>query len=349
MKFVERQDAFEVLSLAWAAGENAFFIGPPGTAKTLTAEVFAKKLQIEQFFQYQLSPYTTVDEVFGPIDIRAFKEGKLRRKVEGFAPTAELIFFDELFKANNALLAALLDFILYKRYQAEPPAYMPARFRSVIAASNEIKKECAALYDRFTLRAEIGDVSDSAFTLMLKGEGEEPQIKHLNGTAPNGTAPSDVQVPEEIYNLFAQLRTELREQGVSYISPRRWVKGVEVVKTAAALDQCSEVEPRHLTALRFVLWSDVQERQKVETTIFHVCLPEIAEAREIVAELEKLLSETSPSDTGKNTEIAARIKSAQAALNKKLQRGTKELQPYIDRLKLMYVDVLENRLNLTMP
>lgn len=344
MRFVERQDAFEVLSLAWAAGENAFFIGPPGTAKTLTAEEFARKLTIKNYFQYQLSPYTTVDEVFGPIDIRAFKEGKLRRNVDGFAPTAELIFFDELFKANNALLAALLDFILYKRYQAEPPAYIPARFRSVIAASNEIKKECAALYDRFTLRAEVGDVSDSAFTQMLKGEGEEPQIKYIDGTAP-----SDVQVPEEVFNLFAQLRAELREQGVSYISPRRWVKGVEIVKTAAALDRCTEVEPRHLTALRFVLWSDVQERQKVETTVFHVCLPEIAEAREIVAELEKMLSETSPSDTGKNTEIAARIKSAQAALSKKLQRGTKELQPYIDRLKLMYVDVLENRLNLTIP
>lgn len=344
MKFVERQDVFEVLSLAYAAGENAFLIGPPGTAKTQTIEAFASMVGVNNFFHYQLSPYTSSDEIFGPIDIRAFKEGKLRRNVEGFAPTADFIFFDELFKSNNALLAALLDFILYKRFQAEPPHYVPARFRSVVAASNEVKKECAALYDRFILRAEVGDVSDSAFVTMLKGEGELPQIKSLDGVEP-----SNVEIPEEIYGLFAQLRAQLREQGVSYISPRRWMKGVEIVRTTAALDRCEEVEPRHLTSLRFVLWSDVQERQKVETAIFHICLPEIAEAREIVAELEKLLAETPPSDTGRNSEIAARIKAAQAALAKKLQRGTKELQPYVDRLKLMYIDVLENRLNLTMP
>ena len=38
-------------------------------------------------------------EVFGPLSLQALERDELRRKVEGFLPTADVAFLDEIFKA----------------------------------------------------------------------------------------------------------------------------------------------------------------------------------------------------------------------------------------------------------
>ncbi|WP_298269602.1 AAA family ATPase, partial [uncultured Bradyrhizobium sp.] len=60
---------------AVVAGEHAVLIGPPGTAKSALIRMFARLLQAN-YFEYLLTRFTEPNEIFGPVDIAAFRDGR---------------------------------------------------------------------------------------------------------------------------------------------------------------------------------------------------------------------------------------------------------------------------------
>ncbi|MCA9605466.1 MAG: AAA family ATPase, partial [Myxococcales bacterium] len=87
--------------IASIAGEHMVLIGPPGTAKSALIRMYAKLIQAT-YFEYLLTRFTEPNEIFGPIDIQAFRSGEYQRRMEGMLPQAEIVFLDEVFKANSA-------------------------------------------------------------------------------------------------------------------------------------------------------------------------------------------------------------------------------------------------------
>src|SRR5205823_4014261 len=143
-----------------AAGEHMLLVGPPGTAKSALVRLFARLIDA-RYFEYLLTRFTEPNELFGPVDIRAFREGTYTRRTERMLPEAEIVFLDEIFKSNSAILNSLLTLLNERRF-ANGGSTVSVPLLSMFGASNEVPNDdnLAALFDRFLLRV-VSDNLDS--------------------------------------------------------------------------------------------------------------------------------------------------------------------------------------------
>src|SRR5436309_3008424 len=153
--FVNKQEIIDLMVVAAVAQEPLLLVGPPGTAKSDLAVKFKDALGVEEsdYFEYMLTRFTEPSEIIGAIDIKELREGKYIRRKEGKLPTAKLVFLDEIFKSNSAILNILLTIINERKfYQEGKPEAVP--IKGLSAAANEVPEqgELAALKDRFVLK-----------------------------------------------------------------------------------------------------------------------------------------------------------------------------------------------------
>ena len=134
--FLGKDEVIRLLLISVLAGEHAVLIGPPGTAKSALIRTFSKLLSA-RYFEYLLTRFTEPNEIFGPVDIAAFREGRYERRVEGMLPQAEVVFLDEVFKSNSAILNALLTLLNERRYTSGG-VVMRCPLLSAFGASNEV-------------------------------------------------------------------------------------------------------------------------------------------------------------------------------------------------------------------
>ena len=86
-------------------------IGPAGTAKSALSVELAKIVQGTEYFQWLLTRFSTPEEVFGPLSLKDLEQGVYKRNTTTKMPEANLVFLDEIFKANSAILNSLLTLI----------------------------------------------------------------------------------------------------------------------------------------------------------------------------------------------------------------------------------------------
>jgi len=143
------------------AGEHVVLIGAPGTAKSFMVHSLAKLLNAK-YYRYLLTKFTDYSELFGPVDITALAQGVYKRKWSAIIE-AEIVFLDEIFKANSAILNALLS-MLQERiiYDSTTGEAKEVKLWTAIGASNEVpsEEELQALYDRFSIRVFVDYLSD---------------------------------------------------------------------------------------------------------------------------------------------------------------------------------------------
>jgi MoxR-like ATPase len=158
---IGHEDFIKALMLATVSGEHIVVIGPPGTAKSYAVRLFAKLVNAN-FYQYLLTKFTSFDEIFGTVDIISLSKGEFRRNWSRII-NSEFVFLDEIFKANSAILNALLS-LLQERVVYDPMSGSPVetRLHTAVGASNETPEdpELQALYDRFAIRVFINYLED---------------------------------------------------------------------------------------------------------------------------------------------------------------------------------------------
>jgi MoxR-like ATPase len=274
--FVGKQPLIDLMTVSAVAQEPLLLVGPPGTAKSDLVLKFKDALGLGEsdYFEYMLTRFTEPSEVLGPIDIAQLREGRYIRRERGKLPTARLVFLDEIFKSNSAILNSLLTIINEKKfYQDGMP--VPVRLKILFAATNEIPEhtELGALKDRFCLKAACRSVQDEHFVELLDlglrmqthrdlnqkpwAEGHarlEDFLKaHRYLTILMGRE-DDRHVyfkEENLRELRRVLKTLVREDKV-FVSDRKIIKLYRLLRTRAWILHGGAVERQDLELLSFL-------------------------------------------------------------------------------------------------
>ena len=266
---VERDVAVRLALLAALSGEHLLLIGPPGTAKSLVARRLHLAFTDATCFERLLTRFSVPEELFGPLSIKGLEEDRYERLTESYLPAASIAFLDEIFKANSAILNALLT-LLNEREFDNGARRERTPLMAVVGASNELPdgEELDALFDRFLLRLRVDPVSKDGFPdlLNLRGEAapEVPEALRLTKADLDRVrkAAGDVRVPEDVAALLCDLREWCAAEEIP-VSDRRWRKVVKLLQTSALTNGREAASIWDCWLLQHCLWSNAEDRMKI--------------------------------------------------------------------------------------
>jgi MoxR-like ATPase len=275
-KFLGKDEVIRLLLIATIGGEHAVLIGPPGTAKSALIRMFARLLQAH-YFEYLLTRFTEPNEIFGPVDIAAFREGKYQRRTEGMLPESEIVFLDEVFKSNSAILNALLTLLNERRYTSGGQV-LKCPLLSCFGASNEVPTDetLTAIFDRFILRIRSDNLDAYHFQDLLE-KGMQHEIMGLTDAAVQPLASAReiqelhrgfaqrMRFREEFFSAYKGLIFQIRAEGVS-VSDRRVVKLLKLFAASAFLDGRAEPDAGDFFVLKHI-WNNEDQAAILESIV----------------------------------------------------------------------------------
>ena len=262
--FVGKDNIVDLLGICLVAKENAFLLGPPGTAKSAVVRMLSSSIKDGKNFEYLLTRFTEPSEIFGPFDIRKLKEGDLVTNVEGMLPEASLVFLDEIFNANSAILNSLLMALNEKVFRrGKQIINLPVL--TFVGASNLLPEEetLEALLDRFLIRVKCDNVDPELLEQVLiagwnldkRSAEEKPQI--------TPEAIMEIQKKARQVNLnpiqkdYLNLVHSMRNAGIK-VSDRRAVKFQNLIAASAYISGREEAIVSDLWVLKYT-W-DTEEQ-----------------------------------------------------------------------------------------
>ena len=274
----EKDTEIAMALLAAIAGESVLLLGPPGVAKSLIGRRIKLAFTGARAFEYLMSRFSTPDELFGPVSIGRLKADDVyERRVEGYLPTADIVFLDEIWKAGPAILNTLLT-LMNERLFRNGNSEVAVPIKLLIGASNELPaagEGLEALWDRFLVRMVIGPVRSEASFRQLVGCDGEPDTAPLPSISEDEflswrAAIAQVKVSEEVFEALAFLRKGLASLRLSekvtravYVSDRRWKHIVHLLRASAFLHGREVICIADLPVLRHCLWNETEEIEAV--------------------------------------------------------------------------------------
>lgn len=286
----EKDEAIRLALLSAVAGESIFFLGPPGTAKSMiSSRIHHAFKEGTKYFEYLMNEFSTPDEIFGSVKLKGLDEGIYEKNTSGYLPEANIAFLDEIWKSGPAILNTLLTIINEKKFRnGNKLEKVPLQI--LLAASNELPKEKAgleALYDRFIIRTMVNPVSlenEKSFFDLCESSGKELVIPE--SMKPNLLTIEEVQtwsekingtiLTDKIKDVIMEIRRELEvknqeknreEKEKFYVSDRRWKKIIHLLKTSAFLCDRTEVDLMDMQLITYCIWNTPKQRDEVKSIV----------------------------------------------------------------------------------
>jgi MoxR-like ATPase len=269
-RFLDKEELIRLLLVALIAGEHMLIVGPPGTAKSALVRHLARLIDA-RYFEYLLTRFSEPSELFGPVDIKAFRDGIYVRRTGSMLPEAEIVFLDEIFKSNSAILNSLLGVLNERRFFTGSTT-VKVPLCSLYGATNEIPNDeaLAALFDRFLIRA-MSDNLDSFHFLGLLERGVQAEVAQASGADErlqplvslvdvrrvHGRMDNLLRFPDEFLARYKGLLFQIRSEGVS-VSDRRAVKLLKLFAANALLDGRDVVNDGDFFVLKHI-WNSVDQ------------------------------------------------------------------------------------------
>ena len=324
----EKETEISLSLLAALAGESIILLGPPGVAKSMVARQLKNAFRDAHSFEYLMSRFSTPDEIFGPVSIQKLKTSDTyERAVDGYLPTADVVFLDEIWKAGPAIQNTLLTVINEKIFR-NGNREMRLPLKLLVAASNELPAKgegLEALWDRFVIRIESRPIKmEKNFRAMLlevksslEVKSEERRVKNstdlFEDTISDEQIGADVSissaeyaewsqaidkigVKEEVLDAISRIRKALRALNVDeaaerrniYVSDRRWKNIVRLLRTSAFMQDREEVDICDLLPIYHCLWQEPEERDAIRSIVIRSLFAPFADK---LVEMKKALAE----------------------------------------------------------
>ena len=267
--FLERDELIDGALVALLAAQHVLVIGPPGTAKSMLADEVCRRLGGARYFQWLLTRFTTPEELFGAVSLKALEADDYRRLTTHKLPEAHIAFLDEIFKASSSILNTILTLMNERRFHnGREVAEVP--LLTLFAASNELPEddELLALHDRFLLRFVV-DYLDEDFRFLKLLQAGPVAARTMLPLAALDQARAEagaLPVPGAVLRAMTDLRRELRAKNV-IASDRRWAQAVGVLRAHAWLAGRDAASEEDVPFLEHVLWRDPAERAVVRTAV----------------------------------------------------------------------------------
>ena len=316
----EKNTEISLSLLAALAGESVILLGPPGVAKSMVARQLKTAFKDARSFEYLMSRFSTPDEIFGPVSIQKLKTSDTyERAVEGYLPTADVVFLDEIWKAGPAIQNTLLTVINEKIFRnGNREMHLPLKL--LVAASNELPAKgegLEALWDRFVIRIESrpikleknframlleshADFSGSTGVLGHADFADNADFSDLKITAEEYAEWAEkickIGVKEEVLDAISAIRKSLRAVNVDeaaerrniYVSDRRWKNIVRLLRTSAFMQDREKVDICDLLPIYHCLWQEPEERDAIRSIVIRALFSPFAEK---LVEMKNALAE----------------------------------------------------------
>jgi len=313
---IGHEEYSRALLLALVAREHVVLISPPGTAKSYMVHLLSKLLNAK-FYKYLLTKFTDYSELFGPIDISSLASGRYRRNWSDIV-RADIVFLDEVFKANSAILNSLLSMMQERTvYDPMTGQAMEVKLWSLVGASNEVpsEEELQALYDRFAIRVFSDYLSDDAMLLKAietrwLGDGSvEPvagmeDVKILHEYAIKLITARIKQLGDHLYKIYhlnaVPLIKSLRSKGV-------------LISDRTVIEKLPKLYASYLAIFGVTM-------DNVMNAIYDL-LPYLASDRSQLSDIKKVIEES----LGEVAELASKLEEAKKMIRGGHLRGALEM------------------------
>ncbi|NHN25744.1 AAA domain-containing protein [Flavobacterium jejuense] len=273
--FIGKNEIVDLLGICLLARENAFLLGPPGTAKSAIVRALSNGIEDGKNFEYLLTRFTEPNEIFGPFDIRKLKDGELVTNTEAMMPEASMVFLDEIFNANSAILNSLLMALNEKIFRrGKETKKLPALM--FVGASNLLPEDEAlnALLDRFLLRVKCDYVDpDLLNEVLLAGWKLENKTAETTPTI-KADEVRELQAATRKVDLasirkeYVDLIHSLRNAGIN-VSDRRAVKIQNLIAASAFICGRDTAILSDLWVLKYI-WDTEEQVEVLEGIVNHV-------------------------------------------------------------------------------
>ena len=343
-RFVEKDVEINALLVGLLSREPVIIVGLPGTAKTKLIETLAKMINCK-YFVYLLTRYTEPDEIFGPIDINALREGKYIRIMKNTILDADVVFLDEIFKASSAIRNTLLRILNEKKYTFTSMD-IPVNWLGFYSASNEIStdSEDQALYDRLVIRIFTHYVSATNIKELLM-KGIELEDNYVSPVIMKEEVQELQRIVSERFKMlkndsvldrYIEALMELRMKGIE-LSDRRKIKVLKVATSISVLYGATDVTLDDVAeALRLVAPHSEDDIPKIEEVIARVGLSALGKlSKEIETLITELNNITKKIEEAQSLEEFRQLRQMGTAIIKQLQEKLTQLanrnDPRVDR------------------
>jgi MoxR-like ATPase len=260
---VGQADTVELLLVALFAGGHILLEGPPGVAKTLLAQSFARCLNLD-FGRIQFTPDLMPGDILG-VNLFNFQTG-------GFSVTrgpifCELLLADEINRTPPKTQAALLEAMQERRITLDGKAHPLSERFMVVATENPIEQQGTyplpeAQLDRFLFKHVLGYPSEDEERAIVAATGasvrmpdpaalgvEPVMSREMLGAAIAAVAEVTLTAPVVDY-IVRIVRATRVAAGISHgASPRSAAMLATAARARAALDGRDYVIPDDAKAL----------------------------------------------------------------------------------------------------
>ena len=285
-KYFERKDEIRCIVLALCAQEHLALLGPAGVGKSDLIEDVSKALGLT-YFRTLLCKDSKKDQVFGPLRITEIKKDRRVHNTSHRLPEAEIVFLDEVFKANSTILNGLLTAMNERMF--ENPVMQDIPLKTIFGASNELPDEetLNALWDRFMLRRWVKNIQKkrNRKALWKRKKSKIPAIHSLSYKHFENVYNHIDQIDDcdKVLESFDNICTTL-----CITSDRRSYKAYQIMKVSAILRGANKVGQKDLLVLKDIFWSTKAQITEVAAAI---AANVGSKVRDAVAMVQQFLSE----------------------------------------------------------